>query len=325
VRGWLVVALVACGKQPSPPELERIDVFGSKTLTRGALLEKHEAELVALVRDDGGDLERTLSATIQAEGGFAFAHASRIQYHGATPVAYVTVDIVDADDRAARMTFSRAPTGEYPDPDGLIARWGEYEDAWVKHLDKQVRATCEVWHCLDEGDPALASFRADFTARVPAHEAELATILRDDKRFVYRARAAFLLAHLASGDRVVQLELPAIHDPEELVRNNALRVLAKVAMNHPEIAIPVAPIVEALHYPETTDRNKAAYVLTGLVKHPDTHDAIRTRAGDVLVDMLSLAQPINHDPAYTVLKALAGRDLGEHDVDAWRAWLRSQR
>jgi hypothetical protein len=43
--------------------------------------------------------------------------------------------------------------------------------------------------------------------------------------------------------------------------------------------------------------------------------------GDILVDMLALRQPNNHDYAWRILKTLHGDDLGEHAIDAWRAWV----
>ncbi len=93
---------------------------------------------------------------------------------------------------------------------------------------------------------------------MPAAERELVAVLHEDKRADRRAAAAFLLAHLASGERVVELMLPSITDPSELVRNNAMHVLSLIAIDHPEVPIPVAPILEALRFPSTTDRNKAS-------------------------------------------------------------------
>lgn len=45
---------------------------------------------------------------------------------------------------------------------------------------------------------------------------------------------------------------------------------------------------------------------------------------EFLVEMLALKQPNNHDFAYRILKQVSGRDLGEHAVESWRAWLRTR-
>ena len=53
-------------------------------------------------------------------------------------------------------------------------------------------------------------------------------------------------------------------------RNNAARVLSDVAHHHPEIAIPLEPVLRGLDGPTTTDRNKAAAIVDGLVRRPDS-------------------------------------------------------
>lgn len=79
--------------------------------------------------------------------------------------------------------------------------------------------------------------------------------------------------------------------------------------------------------PTTTDRNKAAAIVDGLVRRPDSsnlrHEVI-ARAGPTLLKLLALGQPNNHDFAYQILKQVSGQDFGEHDVDRWRAWLLQQ-
>ena len=100
-----------------------------------------------------------------------------------------------------------------------------------------------------------------------------------------------------------------------------LRVLAVIANDHPEIAIPLDPVLEALQFPTTTDRNKASAILAGLARRPEHRAAIRANAGPALIAMLALAQPNNHDFAYEILKLISSRDLGEHAIAEWRAWL----
>jgi hypothetical protein len=222
------------------------------------------------------------------------------------------------------MSYAPTPTGHHGDPNGLLALWGEYEDKmWpvIQAHGGKTDVDCPARHCFTFADPSLTPYRDAVVARVPAQEAALAAILADDADELERARAAYLLAHLADGDRVVALELAAFRDPSALVRNNAMRVVAMIAMHHPEIDIPLAPVLAALEMPTTTDRNKASAILSGLASRPGEGDQIVDAAGPVLVDMLRLAQPNNHDFAYAILKTASGQDLGEHDADAWQRWL----
>ena len=320
----------------SPAELDRIDVFGSKRLGRDEVLARWGDRLAELVRRGPGDdalwqKKTALEAEIGAAGDLAFVDLAIVGYH-AGQGAYLTVDLVDAEDRARRMRFGPEPTGTPLDPDGLIALWREYEEKMWKLMDegavRSVVEKCPFWHCITFAHESLIPYRDAFAKRVQPVERELAAVLREDRRAVHRAAAAFLLAHLPSGERVVELMLPSITDPDALVRNNAMRVLAMIAREHPEIPIPLAPILEALHFPTTLDRNKAAAIIEGITRRGVTAEVraqILGAAGDVLVDMLALKQPNNHDFAYLILKHLAGRDLGEHAVDAWRAWARAPR
>lgn len=314
-------------------ELERIDVFGSRKLDREAVLARWGDRLAQLVRGEAGrmELKQQLEAELAAAGDFAFVDISLITYFSPRQT-YATVDLVDAGDRARRMAFAPAPTGTHPDPDGLLALYREYFQKVMKMLRdgaiKPANEPCPFWHCISFGHESLVPYRDMFAKRVPPVERQLAAVLREDSRDVHRADAAFLLAHLSSGVRVVELMLPAIRDSSSLVRNNAMRVLALIAEHHPEIPIPVEPILEALHFPQTTDRNKAAAILAGISSRPMSprlREQIIGGAGELLVDMLALRQPNNHDYAHKILKHLGGRDLGEHAVDAWRAWLRAPR
>jgi hypothetical protein len=313
-------------------ELEHVDVFGSKQLGREAVLARWGDQLARLLRDESGfELKERLEAEIKAAGSFAFVDISLITYFSPNR-SYATVDLVDADDAARRMRFAPEPTATHPDPDGLLALYREYFEKVMKMLRdgaiKPAKEDCPFWHCISFGHESLIPYRDAFAKRVPPVEKELAGVLREDRNATHRADAAFLLAHISSGTRVVELMLPAIRDASPLVRNNAMRVLALISEHHPEIPIPVEPIIEALHFPATTDRNKAAAILGGISSRPMSarvRDQIITGAGDVLVDMLALKQPNNHDYAYKILKDLSGRDLGEHAASAWRAWLRAPR
>lgn len=342
--GCLAVFVLACGHAAAPPskapapapaEYDRIDTYGSAKLDRERLLARWGKELAQLLRDIEDEKEHeklhasrvAIEQSINAAGDFAFVHISVITYFSPNR-SFLTVDLVDAADRKRRMTFAPTPaTTERPDPDGLVALWQEYEEKAMSLLmDGKIspgNEACPFWHCITFAHESLLPYREAFAKRVPAAEETLAEILRDDPREEHRGAAAYLLAHLASGPRVVELLLPSVRDESSLVRNNATRVFALMAQSHPEIALPIEPFIEALDFPETTDRNKSLAVLAGLAQHGDAarRAAIRKGAGERLVAILALRQPNNHDFAHQILVAIAGRDLGERDVTAWRRWL----
>lgn len=240
---------------------------------------------------------------------------------------YLTLDFVDRADAAIRMPFLPNPAGTYPDPGGLIADWQSYEAMVFAHPSHK-RIDCPAFHCIgDDAEADMKRLVSKFAARVPRHVEELATILRDDKDVRHRAAAIYLLAYSTDGPSLVKLLVPAFRDNNALVRNNAMRVVADIALYHPDVDVPLEPVIEALNYPGTLDRNKAAAILDGLLARPGSqrlHRIIAVRAGATLLAMLRLQQPNNHDYAYRILKVISGHRFGSRDYPAWEGWLRVQ-
>ena len=312
-----------------PRQLVAIEIFGTRQITLEQLLARYEKPL----RENAfSDTLHSLRYDIQELGDFAHVELSlvgdpqpgRMDY-------YLTIDFVDRADAARRMPFNPAPDGTYDDPAGLIADWLALEKKSHELLvtgQASEGVTCPAFHCLGhEGHPEVAPFIDRFVVQVPGHVAQLATILRDDGDSGYRAAAAMLLAYSGDGQALVGQLVPAVRDPSSHVRNNALRVINDIAWNHPEIDVPLDPLLAALDYPTTLDRNKAAWALRGLLARPGAerlHDPIADRAGETLLAMLRLQQPNNHRPAYQILQAISSESFAERDHAAWEGWLKSQ-
>jgi len=338
----VLAACAACAAtRPPPPPLpplptgiRAIDHYGTTRFTseelRRALGEPFEKYLVAQDNDaENARLEQAIQARV-TELGFVWGKVSGITYfRPAGEETYVTIDVVEPHDRARRMPFGAAPGEELADVDGLVAAWGEYQSKGfelirAKSLSPQ-RVPCKAFHCLFGFDhPDLAKFGPIFDERVPAHRAELLRLLHAARDPKLRAGAAFLVAHLRDGREVVAELLPALRDPAGLVRNNAMRVLQDIAHHHPEIPVPIEPALDALDFPETTDRNKALAMVDGLADRPEYHAAILARGG-LLLALLKLQQPNNHDFAYSILKKATGQSFGERDYAAWERWLAARR
>lgn len=308
-----------------------IDLYGSDQVTLeqveakiGPRLQAYLEAITSGDREAAQVLDAEITEVLQAMGDFALVELSRIQYFTDGNPTYLTIDLVDADDRAARMTFAAEPTGQVEGVEELLAAWSEYQEAGFALLRAgtmpQGKPQCPAYHCVFGFPGDLAAFGQRFEAEVPQHQAVLERVLREDADFEDRAHAAFLLAHIDDGAALVQLMLEAIDDPSSTVRNNALRVLGAVATDHPQVEIPLDPILRALDYPLTTDRNKVLYVLSGLAKRPELQAEIARRAGATLIDILRLRQPNNHDFAYQILQAVSGEDFGARDYEAWKEW-----
>lgn len=326
----LLLASVVHGQ--GAPQLSGVDVYGTDAFTAAELKRDHGAVLSLFARLAAGDVteaavERVmeLRAELSARGSFAYLDFSLITSYGAEgPVHYLTVDVVEAADSARRMDFRPPPVDTVAGVDSLLAAWRAYEDRGFALMRSgelsPLVGECGALHCVfGFAHDSLRAFEELFSREVPAKHDVLAAVLERDAAPERRAAAAFLLAHDTVPGRVAEALLPAVRDLDGAVRNNAMRVLIALARRE-DVEIPVAPIADALDFPGTTDRNKAGYVLLGLAQRAAARPVIIEAAGPILLDMLELEQPNNHDPAYELLKLLSGRDYGERDYDAWRAW-----
>lgn len=308
-----------------------IDTFGSKRISATEVSQQYGTKIEKWVltaknaQPEYVQLKKEIETSIQDKFGFAYVDLSLITYFQPSPGDYVTVDVVEAEDVAERMAFLPEPKDHFEDPDGLIALWDQYFQTGIE-LQQQGRfefpKNCPTWHCVyGFENQKLVPFLEKFNQLIPRNEKKLVRSLKQDARAQFRGNAAFLLAHIKNGQSIVKYALGSVRDPSGMVRNNVVRVLFEIAWKHPEIEIPLEPILQVLKFPATTDRNKAGYTLVYLSqKEKNKKDIIRS-AGAILLEMLKLQQPNNHDPAYEILKNVSGERFGERDYVGWENWL----
>lgn len=317
-----------------------IDVFGTDQITAEQVQQQWGEQIVELSeaiygspeqasQDLPAELYEAVVEGIHTIGEFAHVELSMIIYFEPEQdnTVHVTVDVVDADDAVARMPFYPEPTQLLPDPAGLIQRWSEYDEASFElslagelqsGFEQCPALACTVGFDHPELQPFLTAFEAD---AVPQRDA-LLQILRESRNEVDRGNAVYLLAFAFEDDPTgyVRAIAPAIRDPSSLVRNNVLRTLGDIRYTYPEVELPVELIIEALHYPSATDRNKAGWLLAGLARDSDRHHEQILEALPVLLAMLQLEQPNNHEPAYAVLTEISGEQYAARDYNAWQQW-----
>lgn len=325
---------------PAPPApsvapqgtLAAIDVFGARHVSNEELVATAGFVLGSPVTFGSAEFGEQLEAATQRlkeRYRFAFVAVSPISYFGASPDAgkvFITIDVVEPED-AGRLKFAPEPSKDIPDPDGLIAAWLDYSKAaWSLQRSGQLRPpfTCKGgMHCaLGFNHPDLEHREEVFIEKAPGRVAKLTAVLRSDRNHERRAAAAYLLAYAKDRKQVINALLPSIGDPSSGVRNNVMRVLVMIQQNADTVVVPLKPVLRAMRFPTTTDRNKAAYLLAGIAKHASAADRTRIarELGDMLLVMAAMKQPNNRDPAIDILKAISGEDHGT-DVTAWRAWL----
>ena len=246
---------------------------------------------------------------------------------------YLTVDLIELGDEW-RMPFFAAPTGDVPEPEGLFAAWRDYQA-----LLRQLRGEGAVPEYGDGHDschalvchggfahPRLAPLEQRFLDDVPRNADTLVRVLREDKDAGKRFSSLMLLPYVSSREWLVRSVLPSVKDPDDGVRNEALRMLGELQNGQPRVLVPLDPLLEALWFPLTSDRNKAGWALVRLLQtEGNVHrQHILERSGAALLTMLGMNSYLEHAPAHDVFTLLAGRDLGE-DVGAWSQWLAQQK
>ena len=143
----------------------------------------------------------------------------------------------------------------------------------------------------------------------------LANVLKNAANAEHRAAAAQIIAYSSNRTEVVNNLLYATDDPDEIVRNNAVRaiaILAKYVALHPElkIIIPSAPFIKMMNSIVWTDRNKGASVLLSLTKNhdPEILKQINAQAMPSIIEMAKWKNRGHAAYSFIILGRIAGED-----------------
>ncbi|MEK9144978.1 MAG: HEAT repeat domain-containing protein, partial [Elusimicrobiota bacterium] len=275
-------------------------------------------------------LKKEIEADFQKSGAFAFSTLQKVNADSSGSSLFLVFDAVETADSEKRLPYRVAPSGRLPDPAGMLADWVRYQETGWELVHKGElpidRVPCPAFYCTWGGaTPTLKALEDRFIAEVPVHKDALARILNEDGDPARRAQALYLLSYLKEGQELAAAILPGIVDPDERVREAALRVFGDIAVYHRETPLPVAKIAEVLAFPLVDDRTRGLAVLVGLADHPVYRGYILQHAAQQVLKLLRLKNPSNHDMAYTVLQMLSGERFPPRDYEAWEAWLQKAR
>jgi hypothetical protein len=301
-----------------------IDIYGSKKVSAETLCQSFEKEIAELSNATMQDLthndvlesqeraRRKIIYAVQAMGPFAYVNVTNVMY--INEHSHVTVDIVEECDQAVRMIFKPEPTEDVLEAQNLIDAWKRYEklgrELMINTEKTQLFQSCPAFHCIfGFEDPKLKEFEHYFRENVSRQKAALIKVLQKDKNPEKRGIAAYLLAHIEDPNELATILIEQIDDPSKLVRNNVMRVLGGLFEKEELENIPLDKMITALNYPDTTDRNKAMYMIDGLVKNPQYASYVKAHANDLLLEHVKLKQPNLHDVANQILGKIRQADL----------------
>jgi HEAT repeat protein len=172
-------------------------------------------------------------------------------------------------------------------------------------------------------DPACRTLQERFAAIAARDLPLLKDVLRNSADGEHRAIAAYIIGYAPKKSDVVDDLQQAIRDPEDDVRNNAMRALGAIAVLaslKPDLEIQIAPtwFVEMLNSVVWSDRNKAALALVNLTdKRPENLlNLMRERALPSLAEMARWKSLGHALPPFMLLGRIAG--LNEQQIqDSW--------
>lgn len=241
-----------------------------------------------------------------------------------TPILYVGV----RETRVPPVTYRAAPDGDVRLPAEMMSLAARFAIAVEAAVRRGVAGEDHSHGYALSEDAALRSIQQEFVGVARRHFDLLGNVLDHSADADHRAVAAQILAYGGNRHDIAARLLRAADDPDEAVRNNAVRalgVLAQWANDNPDagVSIPPDPFIRLLNSVRWTDRNKGVFVLMSLSAAPNAGliEALRNEAVPSLVEMARWSNPGHALAPYIILARAAGIDDGE----AFGAWQEGDR
>lgn len=262
---------------------------------------------------------------IKQHYGFSYVDFDTIFYPDDKDL-YTTIEVITKNDNnRLRFVNERVkPSSQKPKHD-LIEKMMEYQTTCgqlivSKQLDTKI-IECPVYHCL----PGFTHLKlkdnfALFNARAIKEKELILRTIKNDPNPERRTAAIYLMGHFDDPKEIISFLNNHITDPDNGVRNSAMRVIGLTMEKAKIHEIDVMPFLSLLDSPYDTDRNKALLVLLNAASWQKAKELIIQNGKDRLIALLRLKQPNNQGMAYLLLKQISGNDFGPHNFEAWEQW-----
>ena len=304
--------------------LTGVDTFGNRKISSQNILD-------VLGVNEGVHFEqgalnlRKMCENIEALGYFSHVHLALVLYPNGK--AYITVDVIEKGHK--REFILRPPAeGSVDLPEELLKMYDQYLARSGRNIRNRSYFPIQSTEKSPSGhrfsaDPNLRGLEERFIDLAQRYLEPLIDTLEGDRNSQKRVVAAALLGW--SPDPVPTLSplSKAVNDHQPIVRNNAALSLAhasRIAIQMKTFKVPLLPILQMLHFPFTTDRQKAALVLAELAESKKFRSTILKEAGNQLIRMLVLKQPSNREAACKVLRRISGLDYAADQYNEWHRW-----
>lgn len=293
------------------PVVESIDFYG--------LREVSEVEVRKVLGIKAGDAVTTskpdMENRLEQIPGVVKAHLATVCCGESGILLYVGIE----ESAESRFEFRAPPRSDVELPQEILDTYADFETAFQEAIDKGDNSDdLSQGHSL-MAHPAARAAQERFLVHAEQRLKILRRVLRKSVDAGHRAVAAQVIGYAPDKRSVVDDLLYAARDPDEIVRNNAIRALgaiAELAGRRPDLGIRIDPVpgFDMLSSIVWTDRNKATMVLFELTedRDPELLQQLRERALPSLLEMAGWSNPGHAAGAYFLLGRMAG--LSEEEI-----------
>ncbi len=297
------------------PQIGIVDIYGLQKTSEQAVRKK-------LGLGEGDPLPRSkgdVEIALESLPGVVRARLEAACCEHGKAILYVGIE----EKGAAHFDYRQPPEGITRLPEEIHHAYAHFLSA-VAQAARRGEASEDLssGHSL-LSDPAVRAVQEQFAALAAEHLPLLRDVLRDSFDEEHRAIAAYVIGYAPRKQEVVDDLQYALRDPDDTVRNNALRSLtaiATLALRKPELQIRVSATwpIEMLNSIIWSDRHAAAVALVTLTEARDqsTLDHLRNRALRPLLEMGAWKHLPHALPACILLGRLAGMEEKEIQ-DIW--------
>jgi hypothetical protein len=312
--GIVLVVLLAPGATafvaPDRRPLGEVDFFGYKGLDIAAVraaLPFHEGDSFPPPKVHSDQLKRQVAAAIEQVIGrqptdVSFVCCDAKQHY----MVYIGLPGESYED----LAFNRAPTGGARFAKDALKLDQEMDRAWTNAVMKGHATEDDSAGYTLTNDPQARKAQLALRDYALQHEELVRKVLASSSDAQHRALAAEMLGYGRQSDRQIDDLVQASLDPDDGVRNNAIRALEVLATAKPDLtrSIPPQPFVRLLRSGAWSDHNKASLVLAALTttRDPKLLEELRADALESLLEMAGWRNIGHAEAALTILGRIAG-------------------
>jgi hypothetical protein len=300
------VSLLVCGLLAAQvPRISVIDFYGVHKVPEGKLLSALRARVGDSLPASKAEAEDRLARV----DGVVDARLEAVCCEAGGAMLFVGIE----EKGAPHFETHAAPATYRLLPDEIVDTYRAFLDRYEQSVRSgEDRENLTRGYAL-AADPEVRGYQERFVGLAEENLAVIDRVLRDSTEADQRTMAAYVIGYAPDKRAAVETLLYALRDPEEAVRQTALRALSAVAVyasQNPKAGVRIAPTwaIEMLHSIVWSDRTQATRFLVILTEKRDdsTLQQLRDRALSSLVEMAKWNSLRYALPAYILLGRIAG-------------------